>query len=57
MTDELLEGGCQCPNGHPPCSFCTEMDEDEAEIYCSEGYAALVDWVKNRKEIEEHNIW
>lgn len=57
MTDELLEGGCQCPAGHPPCSFCTEMDEDEAEIYCSEGHTALVDWVKNRKEIEQYNIW
>lgn len=57
MTEELLEGGCQCPNGYPPCSFCTEMDEEEADIYHNEGYAALVKYIKEQKEIEQWNIW
>lgn len=38
-SDDLLDQGCSCPTGHPPCSFCTDalVDEEEREIYSAEG--------------------
>lgn len=38
-SDDLLDQGCTCPMGHPPCSFCTDalVDEEEREIYLNEG--------------------
>lgn len=41
MDLTTLENGCQCPAGHPPCDFCTSMNEEEAEAYFSGGMEAL----------------
>ena len=42
-SDELLDRGCTCPGGHPPCSFCTDAfaDEEEREIYNAEGASGV----------------
>lgn len=36
---ELLDRGCSCWTGNPPCSFCTDAfdTEEEHEIYLAEG--------------------
>jgi hypothetical protein len=38
---DLLDEGCTCPTGHPPCSFCTSLDADEYEVYLSGGADAV----------------
>lgn len=37
--DDLLDRGCTCWTGNPPCSFCTDAleTEEEYEIYAEEG--------------------
>lgn len=47
MTRTEFHNGCTCgvPNAMPPCSFCTEMDEDETEAYCSGGMQALIPFI------------
>lgn len=46
MDAEMLERGCTCPFGAPPCSFCTGMDEGEMETYCEGGHLALREHVE-----------
>jgi hypothetical protein len=41
LTAEQLDRGCHCPMGHPPCDFCTNMDEEEAEAFATGGIAAI----------------
>lgn len=38
----LSLGGCSCFI-NPPCGFCTELTEDELEVYLAGGLGALVD--------------
>lgn len=42
---ELIMQGCTCHMGHPPCGFCTELTEEEFEIYATRGYGYLLDFV------------
>lgn len=45
VTIELLDRGCICFMGNPPCSFCTEMSQEEAEAYATGGRKALLSFV------------
>lgn len=45
MDADLFDRGCTCHTGHPPCSFCTDMAEEEADAYASGGHAALLPFV------------
>lgn len=40
MTDDLKEMGCTC-HSHPPCPFCMDLTEEEADIFSNEGMSAL----------------
>ena len=37
--------GCTCHLVHPPCTFCTEMAEEEVEVFVAGGYHALAPYV------------
>lgn len=51
-TDFLIElGGCICNAGHAPCSFCTGMNEEQAEAWFSGGMQALKD-LRNKEDVE-----
>lgn len=39
--DNDYEYGCTCPTGHPPCSFCVSLTEEEAEIHAQYGSRAV----------------
>jgi hypothetical protein len=42
---DMVVAGCRCHMGFPPCNFCTDLTEEEAEIYANRGYVALLDFV------------
>ena len=48
MTDEMKEQGCSCHN-HPPCSFCTELTEEEGDIFWNGGMSALQEYWRESK--------
>lgn len=56
----LNSQGCTCHIGHPPCSFCLELDEEEADIYSNGGMKALGDYIEKREEeavTPVHGTW
>lgn len=40
-ADDRELDSCYCSTTHPPCSFCTSLDEDEADVYGSGGSELL----------------
>lgn len=48
MDREMLERGCTC-HLSPPCTFCTEMTEEEFEAYESGGRDALEKLIDTRE--------
>jgi len=55
LVDLEYYRGCQCPTSHPPCSFCTGMDEEESEAYASGGYNGLYLFIEERNRIEDES--
>jgi hypothetical protein len=51
---DLLDRGCTCHTSHPPCSFCTELGEDEIEVYHDGGAEAVRD---RRIALENGETW
>ncbi len=56
LDEYLIERGCICHCGHPPCSFCTSLNEEEADVYANHGRVGLREFF-NRPRIEDFNIW
>jgi hypothetical protein len=40
MDDYLKERGCTC-HEFPPCQFCTDLSEEESDIFWRDGMQAL----------------
>lgn len=41
MDEDYEARGCTCWQGHPPCSFCTSMTEEEADLFAQGGSQAV----------------
>jgi hypothetical protein len=48
---DMLDEGCLCPNGHPPCEFCVSLTEEELDVYQRYGAAGV------RRLREEKEEW
>ena len=46
IIDKVYEGGCGCPSGFPPCSYCT-----------SPTYCPICDWKSDEPEEKEINVF
>jgi len=53
-AEEMVNNGygCSC-HSMPPCSFCTSMTEEEANIFWNEGMYGLEQYWKSRHELPE----
>jgi hypothetical protein len=51
MTDEQIDRGCTC-HDHPPCDFCTSLNEEEATAYWNGGMEALKKLHKERRNLD-----
>ena len=54
-------GGCSC-HTMPPCSFCTSMTEEEANVMGNEGYQGLEKFWKDQvieltEKLAEESQW
>lgn len=45
MDADLFYSGCSCHMGHPPCSFCTSMSDEEASAYWTGGRTSLLAFI------------
>ena len=47
-------GGCSC-HISPPCGFCVSLTEDEADVFCNDGFDELLDYVRKTEDENEVN--
>jgi hypothetical protein len=56
LSDYLVDCGCTCHCGNPPCSFCTSLNEEELDIYINSGIPDLRAYLET-PTIEDFDIW
>lgn len=48
-----MDEGCSC-HISPPCSFCTSLTEEEADVYAKGGLDALRKYRQRQKDLDEY---